>query len=210
MKGYCKEGILILPKKETIDARSHTFRLQLIRSARNLIKFFNSIDVQLYCFTTNEGYQELCHEIDGVKLYDITPMEDSFFIKKYCSITQNEMEGERPEDFDMYAEEVRKKFPTKGITDKYDKFNLIAKREKYIANRVLANTKLVINMEMGNNGCYKCVPKKDSKNIILDVKLPNFTVSATISDMPIATSYVFGKNNIVHFLYNWEVKEYGR
>jgi hypothetical protein len=200
MRGFCKSGIMLLPKHETWNNRGVDYQLYLKRSLAKAVEFFGQKGIQLECFTTDEMANILRPE--GVEWVASSAPEDVFFIRRNVDGFSTIQDGKEIDD--VYADS-RKKYPAGRGLEVEDRFSIVEKRDKFSANKYIEKQKFVLTFEHPQNPYYKIKYKEGDGRIIMRVSHTNFLVSCIMSGNPIDLTYIVEYNGSTKPLHMWEV-----
>jgi hypothetical protein len=199
MKGFCKTGLLLLPKVESFsDDDSYLVHLNSV--CNKLVRFFKTMNIQLEAFTTNDATSLI--DIEGISWVSSACVpEDVFFIRKKCDMP------DIPDGKELSSlyEQAREKYPIKrGLSDE-ERFDIVVKRDKYCANKYIADNKLIITLERDNNRYYKTQSEKNDGKIIVFVNPKNFMVKTFMSGNQMDPVKLLGYAGARRQIFNWEV-----
>lgn len=209
MQGVAKEVLLILPKEETLNKYDELYFIKFRRAVSNLIKYFNSIDTEVFCFSSDDV--AIQNKDLGMKFKHSLAPEDRYYLKK---AVDGEAFIEDAEDInEEHYIKARKKFPTpKGISLD-DRFQIVIKRDKLAGNEYIKTNKVTITMEKKSNAYYKVEPTMQNKRIIPDKRIifkidyTNFFMTATLSGTPIDIRYLLKNDNLLTSVDEWKIEE---
>lgn len=203
MKGFTDKAILVLPRYASYNNRPAEWKRLFRESLGKLMEYLELEDIFVYTFNSDEINDLL--NLKSLKLYDIVTPEDKMLLENFLLGGEKVPKGEEFDDKDRIFKEVRKKYPVKRGSTLEEKKDIFIKRDKWIANEIIKNAKLVINCEPVTKAYYKVKSKEGDGRIVLQVNQLNFAIEAKLAGEPVDVVSIFNYNRAYSPLYSWEV-----
>lgn len=214
MENFTDRLILIMPKEETTNRFSEFEERRFNRAVENIIRYFDSIGIETYCFSTDDVAIGLKHL--GMKfIHSILP-EDRFYLDKAVKDETAYIKDAEELPSEIY-DAVRKKYPVPRGLSVDDRYDLTVKRDRLSGNIFLKDFRFIITMDNKSNAYYRVESTKKKgdmrnqsngdKRIVVRIDYNTFMCSATLSNVPIDISYIFQDEELLKPVNEWEIKE---
>lgn len=203
MRGFTDKAILVLPRYASYNNRPAEWKCLFRQSIQNLINYLKLSDIEVYSFNSDEINDLL--NLKDLKLYDIVTPEDKMLLETFLLGGEKVPNGESFDNKDEIFKEARKKYPVKMGTSVEEKKNVFIKRDKWIANTIIKNMKLVINCEPVTKAYYKVKSTEGDGRIIVQLNQINFSIETKLSGEPVDVVDIFQYIRAYSPLYRWEV-----
>lgn len=203
MRGFTDKAILVLPRYASYNNRPAEWKRLFRQSIQNLINYLKLSDIEVYSFNSDEINDLL--NLKDLKLYDIVTPEDKMLLETFLLGGEKVPNGESFDNKDEIFKEARKKYPVKMGTSVEEKKNVFIKRDKWIANTIIKNMKLVINCEPVTKAYYKVKSTEGDGRIIVQLNQINFSIETKLSGEPVDVVDIFQYIRAYSPLYRWEV-----
>lgn len=205
MQGFTPNVLFLLPKSDMYYGKSDFWKINFKRSVESGIEFAKKVvRANAVFFTSDEVAVDIFGETPGLVWWNALPPEDCNFARRNCDGLAFMPEGL---DFEDEYAPARTKYPIKGYLEPEPRFQIAAKREKMVANKLIKKCKLVVSFENQSNAAYKVEKNLNADRAVFIVHPLNFVIYAYYSGQPIDVAGFTGKPWTTMPMHNWEVTD---
>lgn len=199
MVGFDTKALILMPDYSSVE--EHFGYINKLRvGLNNIVAYLEQEEMEAHGIYTDE----VMHDADPagkVKLFNILPQTDTFFIYKNAVGMKNIAQATQWSQ----REEVGKKYKsTEGLSD-VDRFMQISKNEKRIAQLFIKDYALVFNIAFKGHPNYKATSNQADGKIRIYVDGATLTPSAYLSGEPVDIIDIIGRSWANLPIHEWRV-----
>ena len=176
MRGFTDKALILLSDPDYYEEATPTFQLRYKTAVANIIDYLQSIGVQHYCLISDT----LATRINMHKPVWLATGDpgDMFFMQNFCSVPSYKTQPLSEE----LASKVRKKFPIERGSSPADRFNVVAKRVRFVEKALCSDFNFIVVF----GKTYNPVTKPGDGRAVMYVDSRHLNASMYLSGEPVS------------------------